>query len=93
MAQNQISVKIRNREKVLFQGSVKSVSSENERGVFDVLPQHANFISIIKKKIVLHKPEKTKQEIEIETGILKVWENQISIYLDILSPLTKSPPG
>lgn len=85
-----IAVKVRNREKTIFEGEVKAVSSENDKGVFDVLPRHANFISIIKNRIVLHGQRREKRKIQIKSGILKVWENQVSIYLDILSPIASS---
>ncbi len=83
-----ILVKIRNRQRSVFQGEVNAVTSENESGVFDVLPQHANFISIIKNKIIIRGLGNKKQEIQIESAILKVWSNQVSIYLDILSPIS-----
>lgn len=91
MKQNQrhlLAVKIRNRQKIVFQGLVKAITSENNRGVFDVLPQHANFISIIKNKIILHQQSNRKQEILIKSAILKVWNNEAHIYLDILSPIS-----
>lgn len=87
-SRDSITVKIRNRQRTVYQGEVKAVTSENEKGVFDVLPQHANFISIIKNNIILHHSKRKKQKIPIKLAILKVWENQISIYLDILSPLS-----
>lgn len=78
-----ISVIIRNRKGIVLEEEVKAVTSFNEKGVFDVLPEHANFISIIKDNLTIHKKGGEKKEIKINQGILKVYENEINIYLDI----------
>ena len=54
---------IRDRTTLLFQGEVMAVSSFNDKGPFDILPQHANFISIIKKHVVLHLAKKQEKRI------------------------------
>lgn len=87
MSQNQISVQIRNREKLLLKDSIEALSSVNTKGPFDILPFHTNFISLIRDRIILHRNSHQQETITIKTGLLKVWENQISIYLDIESPL------
>lgn len=88
MANNKPALKliIRNRQKVVFEGEVQAVSSVNDKGGFDVLPKHSNFISIIKEKIVVLKKDKEKQTFLIKSGIMNVRANQVEIYLDIVSP-------
>lgn len=89
-----LDVKIRSYQKTLFQGKLRAVSSQNDRGPFDVLPQHANFISLIKKEIILHQPNKTKKTLRIDSGLLQVWENQVSIYLKVDTPdMLRNIPG
>lgn len=78
-----IAVTIKNRKGVLVQEEVKAISSLNDKGIFDILPEHANFISIIKDNIVLHKKDGSKNEMKIGKGVLRVYENEIHIYLDI----------
>ena len=39
-------LRVRNREQLVFDGPVKSVTSFNEKGEFDVLPQHAREIRL-----------------------------------------------
>ncbi len=75
---------IRDRNMLLFQGEIEAVSSFNDKGPFDILSQHANFISIIKKNIVLHLAQNQEKRIELESGILKVRDNNVEIYLGIL---------
>jgi F0F1-type ATP synthase epsilon subunit len=79
----EITLTIRNRSQVIFRGPVKAVTSSNLRGRFDVLPEHANFISIIKDYIIVHKPDGTEREIRISRGVLKVRGNTASIYIGI----------
>jgi F0F1-type ATP synthase epsilon subunit len=75
---------IRQRERLLFEGEVKSFSSFNERGIFDVLYEHANFVSIINKSYIIHKLDGTKSEVKIEEGIVRVRDNKVRVYLGIM---------
>ena len=75
---------IRDRNTLLFQGEVEAVSSFNDKGPFDVLSRHANFISIIKKNVVVHLAQNQEKRIELESGILKVRDNNVEVYLGIL---------
>lgn len=77
-----ISVTIKNRESILFDGQVTAVSSFNDLGLFDVLSTHENFISIVKDKIILHNYN-TQKEIKIIQGIMKVKNSKVDIYLDV----------
>ena len=83
MDKNNINLTIRNKQGVLFKDKVKSVSSYNEKGLFDILPKHENFISLIKEKIVVHKNDNQKEEIKIDNGVMKVYENNVNIYIGI----------
>ena len=76
---------VRDRNNLLFQGQVEAVSSLNDKGPFDVLPQHANFITLIKKFVTMHLPDKQEKRMELESGILKVRDNNVEVYLGILA--------
>lgn len=78
-----ITLSIINRQGILFSDSVKAVSSYNEKGLFDILPEHENFISIIYDKIVIHKADNQKEEIKIDSGVLRVYKNNVDIYVGI----------
>jgi F0F1-type ATP synthase epsilon subunit len=79
-----IMLVIRKREKVLFDGEIKSFTSSNTRGAFDVLYEHANFISIINKNCVIRKLDGSVTEIKIDEGIVRVHENKVTVYLGIM---------
>jgi F0F1-type ATP synthase epsilon subunit len=78
-----LRVMVRNREKVIYDGAAWAVSSLNERGVFDILPEHINFITMIKDTLTIHKPDKTLQEYKIRTGLMRVSSNVIEIYVGL----------
>lgn len=80
---DKISLVIKTREKVVFEGNIKALSSFNQVGPFDVLPAHANFISLIEKALILHNIDGTKREIKLDIALMRVIENKIEVYLGI----------
>jgi F0F1-type ATP synthase epsilon subunit len=80
---NYLSVLIKSRTKIFFDGRAQSLTSNNDKGVFDILPQHANFISIIKDFIIVDKGLKTEQKFTIKNGVLSVQSNKVDVYLDV----------
>ncbi|MGD9128891.1 MAG: hypothetical protein PVJ09_00130 [Candidatus Woesebacteria bacterium] len=82
---DKIKIKIFSLKGLILEEEVDAISSENEEGVFDVLPQHSNFISIIKNKLILHKNKKKFKEIKLDLGVIRLIANQAKIYLDLES--------
>ena len=80
-----LTLVIRNREKVLYSGNAYALSSVNDRGIFDILPSHENFISLIKEKVIIHKTQKDEEEIQIENGIVRVYKNNVYVYVNFKS--------
>lgn len=78
---NLITVMVRNRETILFQDKVSSVTSYNDKGVFDILPEHESFISLIKNSVIIHK-NKNDREIKIDNGIVRVYKNEVFFYIN-----------
>ncbi len=74
---------IRKREKVIFDGKAKAFTSQNAKGVFDVIGMHANFVSVINDSFVIHKTDGQKEELKIEEGIVRVHNNNVTVYLGI----------
>lgn len=83
MANYNLHLIIKNRETILFEGDVFSVTSYNEIGRFDILPQHANFISLLKDKISYTDFDGKEVSISLNSGIIKVENNQVNIFLGI----------
>jgi len=46
----QLEVVVNSPDKLIWEGKAYSISSENSAGVFDILPEHANFVTMIENK-------------------------------------------
>lgn len=78
-----LTITIHDADKIVFQGEADSISSINERGVFDVLPYHSHFISIIKTSVTVNRKGQEKKEFTIDSGIMQVHDNTVDIFLGI----------
>jgi F0F1-type ATP synthase epsilon subunit len=78
-----LNVSIKRPEKVEFLGKAKAVTSINMRGQFDVLPYHTNFITLIKEKVTIHLENKEPVTYDLQSGIIKVTQNEVTILIGI----------
>lgn len=78
-----LHVNIKDRSSVLFDGEADAVSTYNDLGLFDVLPMHQNFITLIKNKVTVHAKGMPKKEIKLDSGLLKSRGNKVNIYLGV----------
>lgn len=66
---------------LLWQGKAYAVSSINSQGAFDILPQHANFITMLKNQpIRISREDGTVRTIKLKQAVLYVQNNIVSIY-------------
>jgi len=87
-----IHVLVRYRNRIVFDQDIKAISSTNASGRFDILPQHANFISLIQNALILHKLDGTSEIFNITNGVIKTKDNVVTCYIDLLPPGTPTPP-
>lgn len=80
---NTFSLVVRDRENVVYEGRVASLTSINEDGQFDVLPNHANFISIITDRLIIRDDKKNEHDIKIDNGILRIKNSDVQIFLGV----------
>lgn len=78
---NILSVQVVHGDRILYEGEATSVSSRNDKGRFDILPQHANYIALIKDFVSIAKTQGKEQQIVMKTGILRAYENKVQIFL------------
>lgn len=57
------------------------LTSENRVGKFDILPSHANFVSIIFNNIVFYKNGKTESYF-FKSGLIHVSNNFVRLFLE-----------
>lgn len=72
---------ILSKEKVLFDGYVKTLTSVNAVGEFDILEHHANFITMIKDEVVLDKKTPKEKKFPIKEGVLTVADDRIEVFM------------
>lgn len=78
-----LSVRVKNPESVIFEGKAVAITSVNKEGVFDIIAYHTNFISILKDFVTIQQSKDKKLTIPIQGGIMKVYGNNVYIYLGI----------
>lgn len=78
-----LRVKITSPQKIVWEGKAEWVSSENSAGKFDILPLHANFITIIENKPIKVKTETGIAEYSPTRSVLFTQNNMVLIYTDI----------
>lgn len=80
---SQMQVKVISREKVVYEGPAKWVSSKNEQGKFDVLPEHANFISLVNAEVSIGEVNGQTVRFQVDDGVLRVTENKVEVFLGV----------
>ena len=83
-----LQVKIVSPKGTLFYDSALSVSSTNTAGKFDILPWHANFITIVNNvPIIIRKVNKEEANFKFPLAIIYVTQDKVNIYTDIQAHL------
>lgn len=78
-----LDVIVKNPDRTVFSGKAFAVSATNQKGPLDILPYHENFISIIKDKVTIHLTQEKTENIPVEKGVLKVFENSVEVFLGV----------
>lgn len=77
-----LTVVIRNKDIILYSGKAYAVTAVNDKGIFDILQQHENFISLIKDKVIIRTTPRENREIQIGNGIVRVYKDKVYIYVN-----------
>lgn len=83
MNTNLLTVTVKGTKSELFKGNALSVTSINKRGKFDILPFHANFITLIKEYVVIREQNKKEVTFPLESGIIRVYEDKVNILIGV----------
>ena len=75
-----LKVSINSPQAVIWEGYADSVSSENNVGVFDILPEHSNFITMIEKNLIIIRNEKEQTKFKFERSLLLTKNDEVFIY-------------
>ena len=81
---NFLNVRIVTPRAVVYEGQVLSISSANSPGKFDILPGHANFITIIEHSpIIIRMEKKRRLTFNFPVAIISNMKNKVNIYTDL----------
>lgn len=81
--EGKMTVSIKNKKEQLYLGDASSLTSKNERGVFDILPYHVNFITLIFDFIVIDRNLPSEKRYEMDNGVLYTISNKVEIYIGL----------
>lgn len=81
MATRLLQVKVLSPKDTLYDGPALAVSSKNTSGKFDMLPEHANFVTFIENDpITITTPENKKLTFKFPMGIIYITKDNVTIY-------------
>ena len=77
---NSITVSINSSDKLIWEGKAISLSSINSNGPFDILPLHANFITIVENNPIKINTGLNIEEYTFPNAIIYASKNRVLIY-------------
>lgn len=81
MADTALTLTVRTRESLLFEGQVRSLTAHNDFGRFDILPGHSNFISLVDGLISFVTDAGLDRNLRVQNALLTASSNKISIFI------------
>lgn len=69
------------KKELRFAGYTRSFSSVNEKGPFDILPQHENFLSAISGWILLEDDKGVKRQFTVENAVVEASGNLVKVFV------------
>lgn len=68
---------------IYYEGPAQSVSATNRVGAFDILPDHADFFSILSPGEVIIETGSEPVVFNIHTGIVAVRDNEVMLFVNM----------
>ena len=80
---NLLSVTARAPFHVYYEGKAKMVSANNKVGEFDVLPGHADFLSVLNPGEVQIETDKDNISFSVSNGIITVRNDEVMLFVNM----------
>lgn len=91
MANPTLHVRIISPQQLLLDTEADSVSSKNSEGSFDILAQHANFLTVVENQPIVVRIRKQKPlKFNFSLAIILVTDNKVNIYTYIQPQVEKT---
>ncbi len=81
--EKKLNVIVHSRDGDIFKGEALRVSSSNGKGKFDILPGHANFISLINDDLEIEQLPGNVMRIPIDSALLRNKADFVEVYTGI----------
>ena len=78
-----LTLKIISPEKVVFQGTVDSVTVPGTLGAFQILNDHAPIISSLEEGVVEYATPEGKMHLDIAGGFVEVKKNEVCVCVEV----------
>ncbi len=79
-----LDVIISSPDETIWKGKeVQSISSENSTGPFDILPEHSNFITLVKDSPIIVRAKDYEKTFSYKNSVILVRGADVQIYVDI----------
>jgi len=86
-----LHVRIISPKQLILDADATSVSSKNVQGDFDILPKHANFITLIENSPIIVRIVNQKKPLvfKFSLAIIMTFENKVNVYTYISDEVKK----
>ncbi len=78
-----LQVRVISREGIKFEGRCEGVSSVNPTGEFDVLEDHANFITPVTHEVTVYVSKSRRKRFKLKKGLVMIKDNVASVFVGI----------
>lgn len=78
-----LNVRIVSPKKLLWEGKAVAVAGHNSLGDFSILPEHANYVSLIDQAVTVFISKKEQRKIPLSHGLIFCRENTIQVFTDL----------
>lgn len=78
-----LEVRVYTPEGIAWEGKARSISSVNSQGPFDLLPEHAHFVSLIENQpIVVVTDSGEEKTFLYKTAVVRLYNDHVRIYVE-----------
>lgn len=82
-ARREMHVKVYSPFQTYFDDVAYSISASNDTGLFDILPGHRNFLTLLGACKVVVATAQGKRSIQITRGMMYVKADRVIVFLDV----------
>lgn len=81
--EGKLTVEVFSPKGVLWEGVAQAVSSANSQGPFDLLPEHAHFVSLVTKQPIHIVTESEIKTFTFDTAVIRLLDDKVTIFAEI----------